>query len=180
MSNLRNLSDSIAAARLRAARSGDALHSLLSPPSVGSTSTGSGACPSGLTFASLGHQMTGLSMVPSVEGEGGPGEFSFCAAGGGGPKELSISGLEPDTIAHLCKGTVNGGVKFCLLPSDQCTIGAHSKKVSVDGSHVYINAGCNAAYTNPHIEAVALGPDLNVFLGELRLREDWLHLFQVY
>jgi hypothetical protein len=124
--------------------------------------------------------MAGLSMVASVEGEGGSGEFSFCAAGGGGPKELSILVLEPDTIAHLCKGMVNGGVKFCLLPSDQCTIGAHTKKVSVDGSHVYINAGRNAAYTNPHIAAAALGPDLKVFLGELCPREDWLHIFQVY
>jgi hypothetical protein len=53
-------------------------------------------------------------------------------------------------------------------------------KMSVDGGPVYINAGRNAAYTNLHIAALALGPDLNVFLGELRPREDWLHIFQVY
>ncbi len=73
MSNLRNLSDTIAAARQRAAHSGDTIRSLLSPSPTGSGSVGTVSRPPGITFASLGRQMAGLLTVGTSEGEGGSG-----------------------------------------------------------------------------------------------------------
>jgi hypothetical protein len=90
-----NLSDTIAAARLWATRSGDTLRSLLSPtPAVASGSGGpdapdgssiSGTRPSGVTFATLGRQMASLSTAATAGsggGEGGTGEFSLRVGGG--------------------------------------------------------------------------------------------------
>jgi hypothetical protein len=170
MSNLRNISDTIAAARQRAARSGDTIRSLLSPSPTGSGSSGSLSRPTGITFASLGRQMAGLLTVGTSEGEGGSGEFSLCVTGGGGSKDLSIFLLDPDSLSQMCLGAVNGGVKFCMLSCDECSVAAHAKKVKVEPNNVYINAGRNAAYTNPHIAAASLGSAFNVCLGELRPR----------
>jgi hypothetical protein len=180
MSNLRNISDTIAAACQRAARSGDTIHSLLSPSPMGSGSSGTLSHPPGITFASLGRQMAGLSTVGTVEGEGGSGEFSLCVTGGGGSKDLSIFLLDSESLSQMCLGAVNGGVKFCMLACDKCAVAAHSKKVKVEVHHVYINAGQNAAYTNPHIAVASLGSTFNVLLGELHPHEDWLHIFQSY
>jgi hypothetical protein len=53
---------------------------------------------------------------------------------------------------------VNGGIKFCLFPAEKCSVGAHSKKVDVHLNHVYVNAGRNAAYTDPHVPKEAGAP----------------------
>lgn len=71
-----------------------------------------------------------------------------------------------------------GGVKFCLVPADKCSVGAHTKKVDVQDSHVYINAGRNAAFTDPHVPSLAFGSVLPELLGELHPREEWLRIFQ--
>jgi hypothetical protein len=116
MSSLRNLSDTLAAARLRAARSGDTLRSLLSPSSQGTGAplyTGTG-----VSFTQLGLQMAGLSTAASSGGEGGRGEFSIRAVGGTGARDLSLFVLAPDLLLQLCLGAVNGGIKFCTLPCD--------------------------------------------------------------
>jgi len=173
MSSLRNLTDTLTAACLHAACLGDTLRSLLSPSSQGTgppLSTGSG-----VSFTQLGHQMAGLSTAASLGGEGGLGEFSIHAVGGAGARDLSLFVLAPDLLPQLCLGTINGGIKFCTLPCDKCTVGAHSRKVAVEGNHLYINAGRNAAYTNP-----SLPSSLFTFLGELHPHEDWLRIFQAY
>jgi hypothetical protein len=179
-----NLSETIAAARSRATRSGDTLRSLLSPAPPGSSSASSvasiplGGRPPGVTFATLGRQMAGLSTTASAssgEGEGGTGEFSLRV---GGSKDLSIFVFDSEWTGHLCLGAVNGGIKFCLLPMDQCSVSAHSKKVEIHPSHVYINAGRNAAFTDPHAHQDAFGASLTPLLGELHPREDWLLMFQ--
>jgi hypothetical protein len=90
-----NLSDTIAAARLRATRSGDTLRSLLSPTPAAASGSGapdapdgssiSGTRPSGVTFATLGRQMASLSTAATAGsggGEGGTGEFSLRVGGG--------------------------------------------------------------------------------------------------
>jgi hypothetical protein len=61
---------------------------------------------------------------------------------------------------------------------DKCSVGAHAKKVEVTLDHVYINAGCNAAYTDPHVPREAFGTSLEPLLGDLRPREEWLLIFQ--
>lgn len=71
-----------------------------------------------------------------------------------------------------------GGVKFCLASGDKCSVGAHAKKVDVHPSHVYINAGRNAAYTDPHVSSTAFGSALPNLMGELHPHEDWLRIFQ--
>jgi hypothetical protein len=38
----------------------------------------------------------------------------------------------------------------------------------------------NAAFIDPHLPVSYMGDDLNTYLGELWLCEDWLHIFQVY
>jgi hypothetical protein len=177
-----NLSDTIAAARVRATRSGDTLRSLLSPSQPSSSSTSgaasltSGGRPPGVTFAALGRQMAGL-FAGSGEGEGGSGEFSLRV---GGPRDLSIFVLDAESSGHLCLGAVNGGIKFCLSPVDQCLIGAHAKKVEVHPSHVYIIAGRNATFTDPHAPVSAFGSSLTLLLGELHPREEWLAIFQSF
>jgi hypothetical protein len=70
--------------------------------------------------------------------------------GWGGSKDLSIFVLDDESSTHLWLGAVNGGIKFCLFPMDKCSVGAHAKKVEVNLHYVYINAGRNAAYTDPH------------------------------
>jgi len=176
-----NLSDTLAAARLRATRSGDTIRSLLSP-TVASASVGdmsAGPRPPGVSFATLGRQMAGLSTAASSSGqgevEGGSGEFSLRV---GGSKDLSIFVLDDVSCTHLCLGAVNGGIKFCLFPAEKCSVGAHSKKVDVHLNHVYVNAGRNAAYTDPHVPKEAVGTALTSLLGELHPREEWLLLFQ--
>ncbi len=104
MSSLRNLSDTLAAARQRAAHSGDTIRSLLSPsPHV------SGGLGTGVSFQSLGRQMAGLSTSGLTESEGGSGEFSLRAPGGTGSKELSVFVFDSASAAQLCLGAVNGG-----------------------------------------------------------------------
>jgi hypothetical protein len=71
-----------------------------------------------------------------------------------------------------------GGVKFCLASADTCSMGAHAKKVDVHPSHVYINAGRNAAYTDLHVSSTAFGSALPNLMSELHPREDWLIIFQ--
>jgi hypothetical protein len=173
MSNLRtNINDTLAAARLRATRSGDTLRSLLSPAVPGAVA----ARPPGVTFATLGRQMAGLSTsVGSAESDGATGEFSLRTGSASG---LSIFVLDPDSLGSLCLGSVNGGVKFCLASGDKCSVGAHAKKVDVHPSHVYINAGRNAAYTDPHVSSTAFGSALPNLMGELHPHEDWLRIFQ--
>jgi hypothetical protein len=104
MSNLRtNINDTLAAARLRATRSGDTLHSLLSPAVPGAVA----ARPPGVTFATLGRQMVGLSTsVGSAESDGATGEFSLRTGSASG---LSIFVLDPYSLGSLCLGSVNGG-----------------------------------------------------------------------
>jgi hypothetical protein len=179
MSSLRaNLSDTLAAARLRATRSGDTLRSMLSPTAAVSSSTASySSRPTGVTFASLGRQMAGLTTAGLVEGEGGSGEFSLRT---GSVSGLSIFVLDPGSCAHLCLGAVNGGIKFCLAAADKCSVGAHQTKVDVSTSHVYINAGRNAAFTDPHVPVDVLGSSLPTLLSELHPREDWLRIFQSF
>jgi hypothetical protein len=176
MSSLRsNLSDTLAAARARASQ----YRSLLTPsPSGSSGSVSLGRGVGGVSFSSLGRQMAGLSTVAS-EGEGGSGEFSLCV-GGSGAKNYSVIVLAPELLANLCLGVVNNGVKFCMASCSDCTVGSHSKKVMVNPDHVYINAGKNAAFTDPHLPVSYMGSDLNTYLGELRPREDWLRIFQAY
>jgi hypothetical protein len=43
---------------------------------------------------------------------------------------------------------------------------------------VYINAGRNAAYTDPHVSSTAFGSALPNLMGELHPHEDWLRIFQ--
>jgi hypothetical protein len=100
--------------------------------------------------------------------------------GGGGVRDLSIIILPPESLDQLCLGAVNGGVKFCLLPIDKCSVAAHGKKVSVLPSQVYINAGRSSAYSNPTVAVDALGSALPSLLGELHPREDWLRILQHY
>jgi hypothetical protein len=88
--------------------------------------------------------------------------------------------MDLDLISKLCLGAVNGGVKFCMLACDSCTVGTHTKKVDVVAGHVYINTGRNAAYTNPHLSSNIMGPSLSDYLGELQPREDWLVIFQSF
>lgn len=78
----------------------------------------------------------------------------------------------------MCLGAVNGGVKFCTNSCDQFAIAAHQKKVEVQPNHVYISGGKKSAFTYPHLPAVASGTNLNIMLGKLRPREDWLCIFQ--
>jgi hypothetical protein len=59
-------------------------------------------------------------------------------------------------------------------------VGAHTKKVDVQDSHVYINAGRNAAFTDPHVPSLAFGSVLPELLGELHPREEWLRIFQSF
>jgi len=181
-----NISDTIAAACVPATRSGDMLLSLLSPAQPSSSSAISAASltlggpPLGVTFAVLGRQMAGLSTAASAgsgEGEGGSGEFSLCV---GGSCDLSIFVLDSESSGHLCLGAVNSGIKFCLLPADQCSVGEHSKKVDIHPSYIYINAGRNAAFTDPHASVRAFGSALTPLLGELHPREEWLLIFQSF
>jgi hypothetical protein len=172
MSSLRNLSDTLAAARLCAARSGDTLRSLLSPSSQGTGAplyTGTG-----VSFTQLGRQMADLLTAASSGGEGGRGEFSIHAVGGTGARDLSLFVLAPDLLLQLCLGAVNGGIKFCTLPCDKCTVCTHSRKVALEGNHLYINAGQNAVYTNPSLPIAAPGSSLSTFPGKLHPHEDWL------
>jgi hypothetical protein len=163
MSNIRaNLSDTLAAAWLRATRSGDTLRSLLSPRVSGSSAN---SRPTGVKFMTLGRQMARLSTsVSATESDGATGEFLLRTGSAPG---LSIFVLDLASSAHLCMGSVNGGVKFCLVPVDRCSVGAHSRKVEVQDSHVYINDGRNAAFTDPHIPSLAFGSALPELLGEL-------------
>jgi hypothetical protein len=104
MSNRRaNLNDTLAAACLRATRSGDTLCSLLSPAAPGTVVSQ----PPGVTFATLGRQMAGLSTsVGTAESDGATGEFSLRT---GSALSLSIFVLDPDLLGSLCLGSVNGG-----------------------------------------------------------------------
>ncbi len=126
-----NLSDTIAAARVRATRSGDTLRSLLSPSQPSSSSTSgaasltSGGRPPGVTFAALGRQMAGL-FAGSGEGEGGYGEFSLRV---GGPRDLSIFVLDAESSGHLCLGAVNGGIKFCCPPWISVSLGLMPRRL---------------------------------------------------
>jgi hypothetical protein len=157
-------------------RSGDTLHSLLSP-----SSQGSGGAPSvgnGVLFPQLDRQMAGLSTGVSSGSEGGLGEFSIRALGGSGARDSSLFVLAPELLPQLCLGAVNGGVKFCTLPCDKCTVGAHTKKVAVQASNVYANAGWNAVYTYPSLPIAALETNnMSSILGELHPREEWLQIF---
>jgi len=83
-----NLSDTLAAARLRATLSGETIRSLLSPSSSASVGGASGVRPPGVSYPTLGRQMASLSTASSSgqgEVEGGSGEFSL-RVGGGHPK----------------------------------------------------------------------------------------------
>jgi hypothetical protein len=101
MSSFRTtFSDTLAAARQRAARSGDTVRSLLSPSASSGASTGS-TRPSGVTFASLGRTMAGLSSSSS-EGEGGSGEFSSKVAGGGLVLETYLCSSYPQSRRISC------------------------------------------------------------------------------
>jgi hypothetical protein len=80
MSGFLNLSDTLAAARSRAARSGDTLRSLLTQSPVSATSAGSDR---GDSFATLGRQMAGRGPSPAWEREGVSGELSSLRSGGG-------------------------------------------------------------------------------------------------
>ncbi len=115
--------------------------------------------------------MAGLSTVSSSEGEGGSGEVSL-RGGSDGIRNLSIFVLEPESVPQLCLGAMNGGVKFCLVPCEKCTVAAHTKKIEVFPAHVYVNSCRNTAFTDPHVAATILGPSLNAFLSELRPREE--------
>jgi hypothetical protein len=46
-------------------------------------------------------------------------------------KDLSIFVVDLESSAHLCLGTVNGGIKYYLLAGDKYTVATHSKKVEV-------------------------------------------------
>jgi hypothetical protein len=175
MSNLRaNLSDTLAAARLHASWSGDTLRSILSPAASGSAATQ----PAGVSFTSLGRQMAGLSTASgSTESDGATGEFSLRT---GTTPGLPIFVLDPVSSEHLCLGAVNGGIKFCLVTADRCQIGSHAKKVEVTTSDVYIDAGRNAAFTDPHVPSTSFGSALSALLGELHPRDEWLHIFQAF
>jgi hypothetical protein len=105
-------------------------------------------------------------------------QVSFLFVLGGGSKDLSIFVLDGDTANHLCLGAVNGGIKFCLLPASQSSVGAHAKKVDIHPSHVYINAGRNAAFTDPHLPETAFGGSLSSLFSEFYPREEWLIIFQ--
>jgi hypothetical protein len=124
--------------------------------------------------------MAGLSTAASAglgEGEGGSGDFSLRV---GGSRDLSIFVLDSESSGPLCLGAVSGGIKFCLSPANQCSIGAHAKKVDFHPSHVYINAGRNAAFTDPHAPVSAFGSSLASLLGELHPRKEWLLIFQSF
>ncbi len=136
MSNLCNLSDTIAAACQQAARSGNIIHSLLFPSPMSSGNAGTFIRPSGISYMSLGYQLVGLSTVGTSEGEGNSGEFSLHVTGGVGSKDLPIFILEPKSLSQLCLGTVNDNMNFCLLSCDKCSVAAHSKEVKVEAHHV--------------------------------------------
>lgn len=72
-------------------------------------------------------------------------------------KDLSIFVVDLEPSAHLCLGTVNGGIKYYLLAGDKYTVATHSKKVEVSCPHFYVNAGKSAAYMEPHVFLSALG-----------------------
>jgi hypothetical protein len=130
MSGLLNFNDSLAAAR-----SGDQLCSLLSPSPASSSSGSLAATPRGVSFAAIGRQMSGRFSSPGIdEMAGAPGE-SFPRPGG--PKDLSVFLLTPQSLPELCLGAVNGGVKFCTLAREKCSVSAHSKKVQVDPNHLH-------------------------------------------
>jgi len=78
------LSDTLAAARLRATHSGDIIRSMLLLSSSASVGGTSGFRPPGVSFTTLGRQMAGLSTASSSgqgEVEGGSGEFSLWVGG---------------------------------------------------------------------------------------------------
>lgn len=174
MSGFLNLSDTLAAARTRAARSGDTLRTLLSPSP---SSQSSGGPDRTVSFTTLGRQMAGRGSSPAFEREGASGE-SFSVRSGGGAKDLTVTVLSAEAMTQLCLGAVNGGIKFCMLPCDKCGFTTHGKKVKVYPDHVYILGGKNAAFTNPHIPVASIGGLLDSMLGEYRPREEWLKIFQ--
>lgn len=88
--------------------------------------------------------------------------------------------LFPESMSQLCLGAVSGGVKFCMLSNDKCSMQAHSRKVQVEPDTVYIRCGKNSAYAHPRLPIDSIGGSLNLMLGELRPREDWLKIFQSY
>jgi hypothetical protein len=153
---------------------------LLPQLSAGSGDSGGSTRPGGVSISTLGQQMAGLSSSTSGDGKGGLGEFPLCSGGGANSKDLSWFVMDPELRSKLCLGAVNGGVKFCMLACDLCTIGAHAKKVEVVADHVCINAGRNAAYTNPHLPRSTMGSSLSEYLGELHPREDWLIIFHTF
>jgi hypothetical protein len=38
----------------------------------------------------------------------------------------------------MCLGAASGGIKFCMLPCNQCNFATHEKKVKVTPNHLYI------------------------------------------
>lgn len=175
MSGIFNLSDSLAAARQCAARSSDQLHSLLSPSPASSSSA---SIPSQATpYAFIGHQLVGSHISPDmVEGEGASGEFS--ARLFGSPKGIPLFVLSSDLVPQRCLGAVNGGVKFCTLHSDMCSVSAHVKKVAVAGDHVYISGAKTSAFSNPRLPALIIGSTLPSLLQQTHPRDEWLQIFQ--
>jgi hypothetical protein len=109
--------------------------------------------------------MVGLSTASAVDGEGGSGEFSLRASGGlSNMWDLSVFVLQPESLTQLCLGAVSGGVKFCLLPGDKCTIAAHSKKVNVEPIHVYINGGGGEfSFHGPTCSHCIIGASFNTY-----------------
>jgi hypothetical protein len=162
MSGFLNLSDTLAAARQRAARSGENLRSLLSPSPTGSSTSGRG-----VTFATVGRQMAGSVGYSILDGEGlSSGEFSLRTSGGSGTRDLHVFVLSPESMSQLCLGAVSGGVKFCMLSNDKCSIQAHSRKVQVEPDTVYISGGKKSAYAHPRLPIDSIGGSLNLMLGE--------------
>jgi hypothetical protein len=98
---------------------------------------------------------------------------------GVGAKTFYIFMLTPESLDSMCLGVVRS-TKFCMAAASECTIiGSHTKKVCVTTDHIYINAGKNSEFSDPHVPSMYMGPLLAAHLGELRPREDWLQIFQV-
>lgn len=120
--------------------------------------------------------MSGRFSSPGIdEMAGAPGE-SFPRPGG--PKDLSVFLLTPASLSELCLGAVNGGVKFCTLAREKCSVSAHSKKVQDDSNHLYVIGGKTFAFTNPRVPSLVVGNALSSLLQELHPREEWLQIFQ--
>lgn len=139
MSGFLNISDTLAAARQRAAHSDESLRSLVSLSSTGFSASGQG-----VTSVTVGRQMADSRGSPSLDGEGlSSGEFTLWTLGGSGNKDLPVVVLYPESISLLCFGIVSGSVKFCIMPKDKCCIQVHLKKLPIEPNTFYIGVEKN-------------------------------------